>query len=55
MSVARDPLLESYQFKHLTLRNRLMSSAHAPGYIEDRMPKQRYRLYRQKRLKVAWA
>ncbi|MGY8840115.1 hypothetical protein ABXT70_08130 [Candidatus Njordibacter sp. Uisw_039] len=44
MSVNTDPFLESYQLKHLTLRNRLMSSAHAPGYIKDRMPKQCYRL-----------
>ena len=51
MSATRDPLLESYQLKHLTLRNRLMSSAHAPGYIEDRMPKQRYRLYHQEKAK----
>ena len=46
-----DPLLERYQLKHLTLRNRLMSSAHAPGYIEERMPKQRYRLYHQEKAK----
>jgi len=32
-----------------------MSSARSPGHFEDRMPKQRHRLYRQKRLKVAWA
>jgi len=28
-----------------------MSTAHAPGYIEDRMPKQRYRLYHQAKAK----
>jgi 2,4-dienoyl-CoA reductase-like NADH-dependent reductase (Old Yellow Enzyme family) len=47
----QDPLLQSFTLKHLTLRNRLMSSAHAPGYIEDRMPKQRYRLYHQEKAK----
>jgi len=51
MNTNADPLLERYQLKHLTLRNRLMSSAHAPGYIEDRMPKQRYRLYHQEKAK----
>jgi 2,4-dienoyl-CoA reductase-like NADH-dependent reductase (Old Yellow Enzyme family) len=51
MIINTDPLLQSYQLKHLTLRNRLMSSAHAPGYIEDRMPKQRYRLYHQEKAK----
>lgn len=47
----QDPLLQSFQLKHLSLRNRLMSSAHAPGYIEDRMPKQQYRLYHQEKAK----
>ena len=51
MNMTTDPLLETYQLKHLTLRNRLMSSAHAPGYIEDRMPKERYRLYHQEKAK----
>ena len=46
-----DPLLQSYQLKHLTLRNRMMSSAHSPGYIDDRMPKDRYRLYHQEKAK----
>jgi 2,4-dienoyl-CoA reductase-like NADH-dependent reductase (Old Yellow Enzyme family) len=42
---ARDPLLQPYQLKHLTLRNRVMSTAHEPAYSEDGMPKDRYRLY----------
>jgi len=29
----------------------MMSTAHAPGYIEERMPKQRYRLYHQAKAK----
>ena len=40
-----DPLLQPYQLKHLTLRNRLMSTAHEPNYHEDGLPKDRYRLY----------
>ncbi len=40
-----DPLLQPYQLKHLTLKNRLMSTAHEPAYAEDGMPKKRYRLY----------
>jgi 2,4-dienoyl-CoA reductase-like NADH-dependent reductase (Old Yellow Enzyme family)/thioredoxin reductase len=43
--IARDPLLQPYQLKHLTLRNRVMSTAHEPAYSEDGMPKDRYRLY----------
>jgi 2,4-dienoyl-CoA reductase-like NADH-dependent reductase (Old Yellow Enzyme family)/thioredoxin reductase len=40
-----DPLLQPYQLRHLTLRNRVMSTAHEPAYSEDGMPKDRYRLY----------
>ncbi|HEX3982739.1 MAG TPA: NADH:flavin oxidoreductase [Acidisoma sp.] len=43
--IARDPLLQPFQLKHLTLRNRVMSTAHEPAYSEDGMPKERYRLY----------
>jgi N-methyl-L-proline demethylase len=31
--------------KHLTLRNRILSTAHEPAYSEDGLPKERYRLY----------
>ncbi|MCP3877464.1 MAG: NADH:flavin oxidoreductase [Sulfitobacter sp.] len=44
-----DPLLRPFQLKHLTLRNRLMSTAHEPAYSEDGMPKERYRLYHEER------
>lgn len=40
-----DPLLQPFRLKHLTLRNRFMSTAHEPAYTEDGMPKDRYRLY----------
>ncbi len=40
-----DPLLTPYTLKHLTLRNRVMSTSHEPAYSEDGMPKERYRLY----------
>ncbi|MDP6969046.1 MAG: NADH:flavin oxidoreductase [Gammaproteobacteria bacterium] len=46
-----DPLLTPFTLGKVHLRNRLMSTAHAPGYIEDRMPKQRYRLYHQAKAK----
>ena len=41
----KDPLLQPYQLKHLTLRNRIMSTSHEPAYSEGGMPKERYRLY----------
>ena len=49
--MTQDPLLSSFQLGKLHLRNRLISTAHAPGYIEDRLPKQRYRLYHQAKAK----
>lgn len=48
---ARDPLLRPFQLKHLTLRNRLMSTAHEPSFSEDGMPKDRYRLYHVEKAK----
>jgi 2,4-dienoyl-CoA reductase-like NADH-dependent reductase (Old Yellow Enzyme family) len=46
-----DPLLRPFQLKHLTLRNRVMSTAHEPAYSEDGMPKARYRLYHAEKAK----
>jgi len=43
--MSNDPLLQPYRLKHLTLRNRLLSTAHEPAYSEDGLPKDRYRLY----------
>ena len=46
-----DPLLQPYRLRHLTLRNRFMSTAHEPSYSEDGMPKDRYRLYHVEKAK----
>lgn len=46
-----DPLLEPFQLKHLTLRNRIFSSAHEPAYAEAGMPTDRYRLYHEEKAK----
>lgn len=48
---ASDPLLQPYRLKHLTLRNRVMSTAHEPNYAEDGMPTDRYRLYHVEKAK----
>ena len=53
--MSRDPLLEPYQLKHLTLRNRIMTTAHEPAYAEDGMPKERYRAYHVERAKAGIA
>jgi 2,4-dienoyl-CoA reductase-like NADH-dependent reductase (Old Yellow Enzyme family) len=49
--VSSDPLLQPFQLKHLTLKNRLMISSHEPNYHEEGMPKDRYRLYHVERAK----
>jgi 2,4-dienoyl-CoA reductase-like NADH-dependent reductase (Old Yellow Enzyme family)/thioredoxin reductase len=46
-----DPLLQPFQLKHLTLKNRLMSTAHEPSYSEDGLPTERYRLYHLEKAK----
>lgn len=46
-----DPLLEPFQLRHLTLRNRIMTTSHEPAYPEDGMPKERYRAYHVERAK----
>ncbi len=48
---ANDPLLQPYQLKHLTLKNRLMSTAHEPAYADAGMPTERYRLYHAEKAK----
>ena len=53
--MAQDPLLQPYQLKHLTLRNRLMITSHEPSYAEDGMPKARYRAYHAERAKAGVA
>ncbi len=49
--MSNDPLLQPFQLKHLTLKNRIMSTAHEPAYSEDGMPKDRYRLYHVEKAK----
>lgn len=53
--MSSDPLLQPYQLKHLTLRNRIMTTAHEPAYPEDGMPTERYRLYHAERAKAGVA
>ena len=53
--MSNDPLLQPYRLKHLTLRNRIMTTSHEPAYGEDGMPKDRYRLYHLARAKAGVA
>jgi N-methyl-L-proline demethylase len=43
--MATDPVLEPFEIKGVRLKNRILSTAHAPSYVEDGKPKLRYRLY----------
>jgi len=51
MSHPSDPLLQPFRLKHLTLKNRFMSTAHEPAYTEDGFPQERYRLYHEEKAK----
>jgi len=51
VQLSNDPLLQPYRLKHLTLKNRLMSTSHEPAYSEDGLPKERYRLYHVEKAK----
>lgn len=53
--MSQDPLLQPYQLKHLTLKNRIMTTSHEPAYPEDGMPKDRYRAYHVERAKAGVA
>ncbi|NPD13944.1 N-methyl-L-proline N-demethylase HpbA [Xinfangfangia sp. D13-10-4-6] len=53
--MSNDPLLQPYQLKHLTLRNRIMITSHEPAYPENGMPKSRYRAYHVERAKAGVA
>lgn len=44
-----DPLLEPFELKHLTIRNRIISTSHAPAYQQDGHPRERYRLYHEEK------
>ncbi len=47
--MSKDPLLQPFQLKHLTLRNRIIMTSHEPAYPQDGMPKDRYRAYHVER------
>ncbi|MFT4619271.1 MAG: 2,4-dienoyl-CoA reductase-like NADH-dependent reductase (Old Yellow Enzyme family) [Sulfitobacter sp.] len=53
--MSTDPLLQPFQLKHLTLRNRIMTTSHEPAYPENGMPTDRYRAYHEERAKAGVA
>ena len=42
-------LFESFRLKHLTLKNRIISTAHAPAYAEQGRPGERYQRYHEEK------
>ena len=46
-----DPLFEPLRIKHLTLKNRIMSTSHASGMDDDGMPAERYQRYHEEKAK----
>ena len=53
--MSTDPLLQPFQLKHLTLKNRIMTTSHEPAYPVDGMPKERYAAYHAERAKAGVA
>ncbi|NIB42437.1 NADH:flavin oxidoreductase [Pseudomaricurvus alkylphenolicus] len=52
---SKDPLLQPFQLKNLTLKNRIMITSHEPAYPENGMPKDKYRAYTVERAKAGVA
>lgn len=44
-------LFEPYELKHLTLKNRIISTPHGPAYAEEGMPGERYQKYHEEKAK----
>lgn len=53
--MSKDPLLQPFQLKHLTLKNRIMTTSHEPAYPVDGMPTERYAAYHAERAKAGVA
>jgi 2,4-dienoyl-CoA reductase-like NADH-dependent reductase (Old Yellow Enzyme family) len=51
LTMSPDPLLQPFTIRHLTLKNRIMSTSHAISYGEEAMPKERYQLYHEEKAK----
>ena len=44
-------IFQPFRLKHLTLKNRILSTSHAPSYAEDGKPQLRYQLYHEEKAK----
>lgn len=50
-SLDSDPLFQPLRIKHLTLKNRIMSTSHASGMDDQGMPAERYQRYHEEKAK----
>ena len=50
-----DPLLQPFRLKHLTLKNRIMTTSHESAYSDSGMPTERYAAYHEERAKAGIA
>ncbi len=48
---ATDPLLQPLRIRHLTLKNRVMSTSHAAGLGDNGLPTERYQRYHEEKAK----
>lgn len=51
MQTTKDPLLSPFRIRNLTLKNRVVSTPHAPAYPENGKPGLRYQLYHEEKAK----
>ena len=51
LSSSNDPLLQPFKLKHLTLKNRIMSTSHACGLEVGGMPQEAYQRYHLEKAK----
>ncbi|HTU52804.1 MAG TPA: NADH:flavin oxidoreductase [Acetobacteraceae bacterium] len=51
MIAGTEPLFQPLSIRGLVIRNRLMSTSHAPGYGRDGKPQERYQLYHAEKAK----
>ena len=49
--IDKDPLFQPLRIKHLTLKNRIMSTSHASGMDDGGMPAERYQRYHEEKAK----
>ena len=51
MANSTDPLLQAFKLRHLNLRNRIISTSHAPAFADQGHPRDQYRLYHEEKAK----